>query len=375
MKEGLCCILLLLVSVSSSSSSLPTTCDDWRAVSRTGVTSFVSTFAPSPLSTFLEWSNDTTTDAQYWNTFVALHALARALELGVAPSGAAAFLESFVEWWAERGWFSAYFDDMDWAIEALVRTSNVLTDGAAKNKTADALKLLAALVESAWDDTCCGATPGGYWWDAKHSYKACASNAGTAMALCEYHMATGDARALQGALLGWGYWHEHMLNNETFQCADGIGPNGNTSWNIWTYNQGMMIGASTCLYAATGRPDFLTLASNILHKFVAQRETSAGGVLVEQQPCKYDDLDCLEFCGITFRFIARYLHVRKDDVAAAVLKASVNSILRFTTDGTRYPNTWTGPALPAGEALSLSSQTSALIAILEWTGLVCSGKV
>src|SRR3990167_3442657 len=120
-------------------------------ISKTGALAFVDTFT-GPGGQIWMWSNDSTTEAEYWNTFVALHTIARALEMGALPKEKTTlWLETFLERWGRQGWFSAYFDDMDWAIEALVKTADVVPGN---NQTAGALQLLSAMVLNAWDDSC-----------------------------------------------------------------------------------------------------------------------------------------------------------------------------------------------------------------------------
>jgi predicted alpha-1,6-mannanase (GH76 family) len=142
----------------------------------------------------------------------------------------------------------------------------------------------------------------------------------------------------------------------------------------------MMIGAASCLAMATSNSTYIDRVSNIVD-FVIQNET-ADGVLVERHACGFTDMDCLEFDGITFRFLAKYMRansalaLRRPNDLVNVLRQSISSILRFSVlNSTAYPDTWIGPSPDPNGALSISSQTSGLIALLEWTNLVCQGYV
>lgn len=84
-----------------------------------------------------------------------------------------------------------------------------------------------------------------------------------------------------------------------------------------------------------------------------------------------------EFVGITFRFVAKYVRQlgRAADVAAVQLLRNSIALWRFVNVSSgAFANNWaSGPIPPAGAPLSLSGQTSGLIATLEWTQLVCDG--
>jgi len=101
---------------------------------------------------------------------------------------------------------------------------------------------------SALDSTCCGKAKGGYWWDAAHSYKACASNAGTSLAFCRLYLVSNDTRWLNSSMEAFNFWQLNFVA-PSGQVCDGVHANdGNLRWDVYSYNQGMMLGAAACLF-------------------------------------------------------------------------------------------------------------------------------
>ena len=124
-------MLLLFIFVEKRSvAALDLTCESLKSYSSFGVQSFSKIFVNINDGTFNEWSNSTNS-ASYWNTFVALNLVADAYSLHlVEEKFFEDFVSAFYETFMEQGWGSGYYDDEDWAIEALVKTKALL-----KNQT------------------------------------------------------------------------------------------------------------------------------------------------------------------------------------------------------------------------------------------------
>ena len=78
-------------------------------------------------------------------------------------------------------------------------------------------------------------------------------------------------------------------------------------------------------------------------------ERSPSKVLMEAKPY---DTDCLNFLGITFRFLAQ---MPLEPRVTETLHASVASLLAHTLPGGGYPDSWNGPAPSVDQPLVLSS--------------------
>lgn len=120
--------------------------------------------------------------------------------------------------------------------------------------------------------------------------------------MCRMYRWTSDTSYLNFAEKVFRFWDENFVNQTSGQVCDGIGPDGKYHWDIWTYNQGMYVEAATCLFLATNDTSYLTKAK-LVSQFVVKQETTDDLVLREQSPCKYDDMDCLEFKARDCRFL------------------------------------------------------------------------
>ncbi len=280
--------------------------------------------------------------------------LAHATEVGLmARADFEQFVSSLAAGFGGTGWQSAYYDDMDWAIEALVSSSALVSNATLRSVLVAAAQELDQVVSGARDQSCCGARPGGYWWDVARTQKACASNMGTARAFCSLARLTHNATLLAQAADAFAFWNASFVK-PSGQALDHVDRNGTMHWDVWTYNQGMLIGAAACLNTA----EHASVARSALGFMLAQETT--GGVLHEGRPCKDSDFDCLEFAGIALRFVGRFADPR----VAPLVAVNAQSVVNFTNSEWGLPDQWVGPALPAGTAYSLSAQTSGLAALI-----------
>ena len=149
-------------------------------------------------------------------------------------------IESFYEGQNARGWTDGYYDDECWMTIALTRAYD-LTGTAKYLNQATALY---ADIMTGWDTTCCGSSPGGLWWDKAHTQKNTAANAGAALAGARLYQRTGNAAYLTFAQQVYSYWYANMVNPTTFQVCDHLNPDGSKTWWRFSYNEGLMIGAS-----------------------------------------------------------------------------------------------------------------------------------
>jgi hypothetical protein len=122
----------------------------------------------------------------------------------------------------------------------------------------------------------------------------------------------------------------------------------------------MLIGAAACLGDAVSA----TWARQSL-QFVVKNETYPNLVLREVVPCKSSDNDCLEFKGITIRFLSHFAPKNK------VILESVLSLIRFTSTDFAFPDDWIGPTPSKVSVLRLASQTSGIAALLAAIRALC----
>src|SRR5258706_10922498 len=181
-------------------------------------------------------------------------------------------IESFYLGQNAAGWTNGFYDDECWMTMALTRAYDLSGDVKYLNQAA----ALYADIMGGWDTTCCGSTPGGVWWDKAHTQKATAANAGGALAGARLYQRTGNHAYLSFAQQVYSYWYGNMVNSTTYQVCDHLQTDGVKVWWRFTYNEGLMIGASVDLNEATGDTHYLTIAHHIAGFMVNQeiRSTS-----------------------------------------------------------------------------------------------------
>lgn len=258
-----------------------------------------------------------------------------------------------------RGFTRDFYDDENWMALALIRATDLSGDSKYLNQA----KTLYADIEAAWDTSCCGAHPGGIWWDRAHTQKATASNAGPAITGVRLAARTGDKQYLDFAKKVYAYWRGNMVDPTSFEVYDHNDPTGKITKYRFTYNEGLMIGAAVELWRATKDPAFLVDAEHIAgHMLAAETvSTSYGKVLFDGTNGQCGG-DCQQFKGIGYRYLKSlydndYSHIEY----GATLRASAESIWALArAPGNAFATDWAGPATASA---SIDAQSSAAMAL------------
>ena len=288
---------------------------------------------------FAATSPRTSTLTGYWTFAQAYDAVLD----GVQRTGGAKFAG-----WAEglylaqsaRGWSSNYYDDENWMTLALLR-ANYLTQA----------QSLYADIKAAWDTSCCGAHPGGIWWDRAHTQKATASNAGPVITAVRM----GD---LAFAKQVYAYWRTYMVDPQTYAVTDHIAPDGTLAHYRFTYNEGLMIGAAVELYGATQDPQYLADAHAIAG-YMISAETKNGALFDGTDT--HCTGDCAQFKGIGFRYLSELERIDPRPEEQAVLDASAQAIWDHARGaGDLFATDWQGPTMTP---VPINAQSSAAMAL------------
>ena len=256
----------------------------------------------------------------------------------------AGLIESLYIGQNDRGWTNNYYDDECWMTLALLRAYDLTTNATYLNRAV----ALYADIQGGWDNTCCGSPVGGMWWDKAHTQKATAANAGAALAGAKLYQRTTNAAYLAFAQQVYSFWWANMVHSTTFQVCDHINPDGTKVWWKFTYNEGLMIGASVALYEATGNVTYLNNAHNIASFMLANEITPTiyGNALHDGDNTGCGG-DCHQFKGPAYRYLMQLY--RKNTTRTAyynLLKGSADAIwnLARETNSTIFSINWAGPA-------------------------------
>jgi predicted alpha-1,6-mannanase (GH76 family) len=278
-------------------------------------------------------------------------------------------LDSFFYGQAAMGWFSDYYDDECWMTLVLSRAYDLTGDP----KYLAQAQTIYTNIMTAWDTTCCGPAKGGVWWDKAHTQKATAANAGAALAGARLYQRTGNATYLTFAQLVYSYWFANMVNSSTGQVCDHLNTDGTKVWWRFTYNEGLMIGASLELYLATGAASYLTNAHRIAGFLISNEVTST-----VYGPALYDGDnsgcggDCHQFKGPAFRYLSRlYALDTSKTQYYTVLKASADAVWNLARDTTNllFSVNWAGPPQATADQAQDNAACMALNRFAELAGL------
>jgi predicted alpha-1,6-mannanase (GH76 family) len=293
----------------------------------------------------------------YWTSAQALDSVLDGAERN-GPQRYADVVSAFYARFDAGGWTSGWFDDEAWMGLAMLRASDVIGDA----RYLDRAKALAEdIAANAQDGICCGATPGGLWWDRDHTQKATAANAGAALLAARLAERTGEARWLDFAKATYGWWLANMVD-ASGHVADHVTPSGEKVWWTFTYNEGTMIGAAVALDRATGDARYLADARRMASFVLASetKSTTVGSVLFDGASCSGD---CEQFKGIGHRFLAEL--VKEDPGApgvAALLAADAAAVwtLARAPDTGAFSVDWAGPTATHATVEAVSSAATAL---------------
>ena len=173
---------------------------------------------------------------------------------------------------------ATYYDDNAWVglnlIHAYLLTSNRTYLTLAQNQL--------NFIISGWDTNASDGCPGGVFWEdvAGSERNTTANGAGAALAL-ELDRLTGNGSDLTWATSTY-QWVVHCLGTASGLYNDHVNPNGSVNTAIWSYNQGVMVGAGVLLYQVTGNSAYLEQAQQTAAAAVSYFGT--GTVLVNQGP-------------------------------------------------------------------------------------------
>ncbi|MGW1403936.1 glycoside hydrolase family 76 protein [Streptomyces sp. NPDC002405] len=311
--------------------------------------------------------------SSWWNSAVALTALvdfaqstgrhdydwavARTFEQnnGVFPAGGRSsdpveghFVSRAVDdaaWWAVA-WVAAY-------------------DHTHERRYLDEAVTITSYVQQYWDPGTCG---GGVWWDRERTYKnAVTSGLYVWLTTALHQRLTGDtlwggrARTAADWYLNSGLINASGLVNDglTTGCAN----NGQT---VWSYNQGLAIGAFTQLWRSTGEGRYLTTAQRLADAALSAPELTRDGVLTES--CDTGTRTCddnqKQFKGIFVRHLADLADATGSAAYLAYIARQADSLWRTDRDplnrlGQRWAGTSPNPSDWRTQASALEALTAA----------------
>jgi predicted alpha-1,6-mannanase (GH76 family) len=258
---------------------------------------------------------------------------------------------------------SRAIDDSEWWGLTWVQAYDLTNN----RKYLDMAVTIAEYVEGYWDTTC----GGGVWWDGERTYKNAVTNGLWIRLTAELHnRLPGDTRWLGRAQEGWSWLTGSGMINSAGLVNDGLNTSTcqNNNGTVWSYNQGLAIGAGLELWRATRDPQLLTTVRRLADAAIAPGGLVSDGVLTEY--CDAPDRGCddngKQFKGIFMRYwtdLADTTHDRRYTDFVAQQAATVWNNDRDAAD--RLGERWSGiTSADHPNVFDWRTQASALSALI-----------
>ena len=203
---------------------------------------------------------------------------------------------------------------------------------------------IANYVNGYWDTSTCG---GGVWWDGERTYKNAIVNGLWIRLTAELHnRIPGDTLWLGRSRTAWAWFQASGMINANGLVNDGLtNACTNNGQNVWSYNQGLAIGAGLELWRATRDPQVITSVRRLADAAIGPDALVTNGVLTET--CDASDQTCddngKQFKGIFMRYWTDLVDTTHDRRYATFLDQQAASIWDDDRDAAgRLGNRWSG---------------------------------
>jgi len=203
---------------------------------------------------------------------------------------------------------------------------------------------IANYVDGYWDTSTCS---GGVWWNAERTYKNAVTNGLWIRLTAELHnRIPGDTVWLGRSRTAWSWFQNSGMINANGLVNDGLTDAcTNNGQNVWSYNQGLAIGAGLELWRATRDPNILASVRQLADAAIGPNALVTNGILSETcdaitQTC---DDNAKQFKGIFMRYWTDLVDTTRDPRYAAFLAQQADGIWNNDRDAAgRLGTRWSG---------------------------------
>ncbi|APG05525.1 glycoside hydrolase family 76 [Luteibacter rhizovicinus DSM 16549] len=203
---------------------------------------------------------------------------------------------------------------------------------------------IADYVNGYWDTGTCG---GGVWWDGERTYKNAIVNGLWIRLTAELHnRIPGDTLWLGRSRTAWAWFQGSGMINANGLVNDGLtNACTNNGQNVWSYNQGLAIGAGLELWRATRDPQILNSVRRLADAAIGPDALVTEGVLSET--CDAADQTCddnaKQFKGIFMRYWTDLVDTTHERRYAAFLDQQATNLWQNDRDAAgRFGTRWSG---------------------------------
>ncbi|WP_213000283.1 glycoside hydrolase family 76 protein [Winogradskya consettensis] len=267
----------------------------------------------------------------------------------------------------EGHFISRAIDDAAWWGLAWVKAYDLTGNP----KYRDEAVIIANYVNGFWDTSTCG---GGVWWDRERTYKnAVTSGLYVRLAASLHNRLPGDTTWLNRAVTGWNWFAASGLINAAGLVNDGLTTAcANNGQTVYTYNQGLAIGASLEVWRATGNANALAASRRLADAAISSPVLTRGGILTES--CDAADRTCddngKQFKGVFMRYLGDLADATGEAGYRTYARTQADSIWNADRDSlNRIGQRWSGQTSSAyPNARDWRTQASGLGALIAATG-------
>jgi predicted alpha-1,6-mannanase (GH76 family) len=228
-----------------------------------------------------------------------------------------------------------YYDDSGWWGLTWVKAYNLTKD----KRYLSMAETIFDDMKGGWDDAC----GGGIWWNRDRKYKNAISNELFLALAARLYQRTSIPAYFDWAQREWTWFDHSGMMNDRNQVNDGLNNacmnNGGT---VWTYNQGVILGALADMYDITQDLAYLTTAEAIADAAIITL-INVNDILTE--PCEPNcDADGCQFKGIFIRNLAYlYLADGKTIYKDFILRNADSIWLNDRNAANQFGLCWSGP--------------------------------
>jgi len=262
----------------------------------------------------------------------------------------------------EGDFISRAIDDAGWWGLAWLRAYDLTGDVKYRNEAV----IIAGYVQNYWDPSTCG---GGVWSDRERTYKnAVTIGLYVRLAASLHNRIPGDTTWLNRAVTGWNWFTASGMINAAGLVNDGIVSSScaNNNGTVFTYNQGLAIGAGAEVYRATGSAAALATARRLADAATADNSVlTRSGILTES--CDLADRVCddngKQFKGIFLRYLGDLADLTGQASYRAYARTQADSVWARDRDSlNRLGQRWAGTTPNVRDWRTQASALSALLA-------------
>lgn len=260
-----------------------------------------------------------------------------------------------------RKFTNRYYDDEGWWALAWMEAHSATGEG----RYLETARGLFDDLRGGWSETC----GGGILWRRGSRYKAAIANSLYTCVAAGLHAATGREGYREEAGRAWRWLEESGLIGGDGLVRDGLGGDCGVNHDVWTYNQGMLIGAAVRLAGAGISPEGsrqpLDVAGSVALAAIGRLSSPAGILREAGEPGL--DRDRVQFKGILMRYLADLWSATAEEKLASFILANADSLWRRARrEGTGLVgSSWEGPfdrADAGRQGSALDAMTAAAVA-------------